>query len=132
MLEAAIHKRWKRSPRLLALLPADRVYVGWVPNGTLPYCAITNDGDDSEQYTSSGTEIERNVIRFNVFSADLETAQKIKQEIKRAFNRQRFSTDGGEVINIQRSAGLKIRAEDGIWQLTEDYSVRLRTVAVGT
>jgi hypothetical protein len=126
-LEQAIHERWATDFLLATVLPADRLSTGAARGNTsLPYVVLSRRENQVVTRTSSGTCIDRAVMRFSVWSADLDEAKEIAQAIARRFERVDFPLGAGSVLNMQRSQETETQADDGSWQLELDYVLIVR------
>jgi Protein of unknown function (DUF3168) len=127
-LEQAIHERWATDFLLASVLPEERLSTGPARGETtLPYAVLTRRENQVVARTSSGSSIHRAVMRFTVWSADLDEAKQIARAIGRRFERSDFSLDDGSVINMQRVQEAESPADDGSWQLDLDYAALICT-----
>lgn len=123
-LEQAIHERWGTDFLLAADLPVDRLSTGAARGETtLPYAVVARRENQPLTRTSSGTSIDRAVLRFSVWTADLDEGKRIARSIARCFDRADFALASGAVLNMQRSLEAETQADDGSWQLDLDYIV---------
>ena len=127
-LEQTIHERWATDFLLAATLPAARLTTGTARGDTtLPYAVLTRRENQILTRTSSGTSIDRTIVRFAVWAAGLDQAKLIAQAINRRFERSEFTLDEGSVLNMQRSMETESQADDGSWRLELDYVVLVST-----
>jgi len=132
-LERAIHERWATDYLLCALLPVAQLTTGTARGETnLPYVVLTRAEDRVLVRTSSGTSIDRVVLRFTVWAASLDQAQEIAQAVARRSDRADFALPDDGVLNMQRAAATQSQADDGSWRLEVDYAVIHRRQAVST
>src|SRR5262249_28368694 len=123
-LEQAIHERWATDFLLAGILPADRVSTGTARGETsLPYVVLSRRENQVVARTSSGTSIDRTVMRFTIRSADLDEGKDIAHAVAHRFERVDFALDHGNVLNMQRTQETESQADDGSWRLELDYVV---------
>jgi len=123
-LEQAIHERWATDFLLSSVLPAEQLTTGAARGDTvLPYVVLARRENQALLRTSSGTTIDRAVMRFTIWAADLDEAKRIAQAISRRFERTDFALASGSVLNMQRAMETESQADDGSWRLEVDYAV---------
>lgn len=123
-LEQAIHNRWATDFLLAGLLPHDRLSTGAARGDTsLPYVVLSRRENQVLARTSSGTSIDRALMTFAIWSADLDQAKEIGRAVAHRFERVDFPLDEGSVLNMQRLREAETQADDGSWRLEIDYAV---------
>jgi hypothetical protein len=123
-LEQAIHNRWATDFLLAGLLPQDRLSTGAARGDTsFPYAVLSRRENQVLTRTSSGTSIDRAVLSFAIWSADLDEAKEIARAVARRFERSDFPLDEGSVLNMQRLQETETQADDGSWRVEIDYAV---------
>ncbi len=123
-LEQAIHERWGTDFLLAADLPVEKLSTGAARGETsLPYAVLARRENQPLARTSSGTSIDRAVLRFTIWTADLDEGKRIARSIARRFDRADFSLASGAVLNMQRSLEAETQVDDGTWRLDLDYVV---------
>jgi Protein of unknown function (DUF3168) len=123
-LEQAIHERWATDFLLASVLPVERLTTGAARGETsLPYVVLSRRENQVVARTSSGTSIQRAIMRFAIWAADLDQAKQIAQAVGRRFERAEFALSTGDVLNMQRSLEIETQADDGSWHLESDYVV---------
>ncbi len=129
-LEQAIHQRWVCDFALCAALPAARLFTGQAPGTTAaPYAVLTGRGRQSLARTSSGTILERELVRLTSWTATLAAGRRIGQAIAARFDRSDFDLDDGRVLNMERTNEAAQQQEDGAWRIDFDYAVTIRRSA---
>lgn len=125
-LEQAIHQRWANDVTLSTFLPAAKLYTGAARgNADLPYVVLTRLRSEPTGRTSSGTELRRVAVRFDVWAANLEQAKAIGSAMRGVFNRQGFALSGGTCLVMQWDGETETAVENGAWHLTVDYVARV-------
>ncbi|HVU87348.1 MAG TPA: DUF3168 domain-containing protein [Pirellulales bacterium] len=123
-LEQAIHNRWATDFLLAGLLPAERLSTGAARGETsFPYVVLSRRENQVLARTSSGTSIDRAVVRFAIWSADLDEAKEIARAVAHRFERVDFPLDEGNVLNMQRLQETETQADDSSWLVEIDYTV---------
>jgi hypothetical protein len=118
-LERAIHDLWAADHRLTALAA---LFTGAAAGGTpLPYAVLEHRGSQPAVRTSGGRNVERALVRFQIWAAGLADARRIAGEIDRAFDRRAFDRAGVRCLLIQRREETAAVERDGTWRLAIDY-----------
>src|SRR5436305_9921964 len=113
-LEQTIHTRWASDGGLTALVPADRFVTGQALGGlALPYATLTRVAQPRITRTSSRS-VAHVGVRFEVFSAALDTVRQTADAIRACFDRQRFG-GGATVLRMRREDDSQEQADDGTW-----------------
>ncbi len=129
-LEQAIQQRWASDFVLSQALPAQRFYTGAAAGDVeLPYAVLSRRERQVVTRTSSGTSVERQVVRFTLYASRWEQGQAIRQAMHRRFERADFVFDEARVLNMQRVAESDAQQGDGTWQLETDYAVLEQVLA---
>ncbi|MBI2826708.1 MAG: DUF3168 domain-containing protein [Planctomycetia bacterium] len=132
-LEQAIHERWASDFVLTAGLPVERVFTGNAcGDPPLPYAVLERRENQVLARTSSGTSIDRAVLRITVWTADLGQGQQILRAVAGRFDRAEFDLAAGRVLNMERLAESQSQQDDGAWRLEMDYAVIHRRNARAT
>jgi hypothetical protein len=91
----------------------------------LPYVSIDLEGDSETVRTSSGTILSNARIRFSVFAATYDAAQRIAFAIADHFNRASFPWSRGRVLDMKpANRQEEVDSERGSWMIAMDFRVR--------
>ena len=126
-LEGEIHALWASDSPLAALLPVGRLFTGEARgNPALPYAVLQRGPAKIVSRTNAGSRIEEVNIQFHVWSARLEQAKQIVQELVRVFDQATFSFDGSTVLDFRRTKSSEQSFPDGVWEFACEYSALVR------
>lgn len=126
----AIHRRWADAAALCALLPASRVSTGMSADPAVPRAVIHKESDRPLVACNDGSEVALVDIRIRVFHEEYTAAAAIVNQVKAAMDRADFTLgDGDAVIDMRRSDDSEQQQEDGVWQMTIDFTCAVHLAA---
>lgn len=131
-VEQAVHERWSTTFDLSSLVPPERVFTGAAfGDPALPYVVVERQGNAPLLRTSSGRTIEETLLRFHVWTTDLEQGKQIAREAALAFDGDRLQLRRGNCLAVRRVAEGERLEDDGAWRLSLDYSFTLENARGG-
>ncbi|MHB1033230.1 MAG: DUF3168 domain-containing protein [Pirellulales bacterium] len=123
-IEQALHQRWATGAPLAALVPPSRFWTGSARGRQeMPYVVLERVQTAPTARTSSGTVICETLVRFNVWTRDLDLGQEIARRIAARFEGAALATAEGAVLNMRRAKEDQRGEPDGVWHLALDYVV---------
>jgi hypothetical protein len=115
---------------LSTALPAARLFTGQAPgSAAAPYAVLSGRGRQLLVRTSSGTAIERALLRITSWTTTLAAGRQLSQAIAARFDRSDFDLDEGRVLNMERLNEEATQNDDGAWRIDFDYAITLRRSA---
>lgn len=128
-LEQAIHERWAQASTLEALLPAARFGTGRSPSEALPYATLERARGRTALSNNRGDAIEDVTLRIHVWHDDHDAGRAVVVQVVEALDRCSLTLDSPERVARVRRVGETVTAhDDGPWQWTVEFSVRIHTV----
>lgn len=130
-LEKAIQEKWGMSAALVAKVPANRVYMGWVPSKDADYADLglpmvsIKRAELGVLYPSGLYKLTDGELTFRVWQETIALANAIQEEIDDAFaDGQTLEWIGGESLGMQQLSLEQDRMDDGTWMVAVSYSVK--------
>jgi len=111
-LLAAIHDLWESEAALEALLPAERVFTGRVPQfKAMPYASI--ESSTSSPHVRTNDSMARDVgLTIHVWTETYAEGDAIRQEIEAAFANRTIETDDGNVLDVTIESSGSLQEDD--------------------
>ncbi len=121
-IERAIFERWRTCAPLVALVPAERFFVGVARSEPeLPYVVLEPRKTKLLARTSSRSQFEDRTLRFGVWAESLELARRISEALRARFNRSAFPLVRGSCLCMQQVGYQWVSEADGTWHVMSDY-----------
>jgi len=120
-----LHALWAADATLNGLLPAERVFTGWAPPGTMPYAVLSQPaGTPAGQGHRNRWSNEQ--WRVQVWSAGYNAGLAIRQAVEDCLANADASLTTGGVVRIRFEGSFNLPEEDPtatIWQFVTQFSV---------
>jgi hypothetical protein len=125
-LEPYLHQRWEADAALCALLPAVRVVTGLWRQGGAPYATLVRKGNRTAVRTNAGNALDEVTLEIHVWHDQHDAGRAIVEQVKATFDRAAFPLAGGQkVLQMRRTGDTAVQHDDGLWQFTVVFSVRV-------
>lgn len=126
-----LHLYWQSNGRLNAAVPINRVYTGLSPIYdstqtaiTPPYVSMLVESEEDATRTSGGHEIFRQQIKLTIWHTDYDAAVALDSLVRNQLNRQSFSFDIGNILDIKPGTRADEQDKDTlIWKIARTYGV---------
>lgn len=124
-LEQAIHQRWAADPGLAAVLPAENLVTGRRSGRQVPYATLHRKQSRNVLRTNAG-DLDEATVLVHVWHDDYDAGRTIVEAAIAALDGSDFALSGGQrVVRMRRSADSAEEHDDGLWQFSLEFLVRV-------
>lgn len=134
--EVALQERWRTSPALLALVPNDHVYLGWVPPKDALFASIglpmvsIKRGESETYHPSGGIKLTNGEVAFRCWGETVKEANNVAEEVDNAYggNGNKLTWIGGESKYMRQVSMEQDKMDDGTWLVMVVYQSKTEEV----